>query len=70
MLVYFGKITYVIKRKVVSLMTLAPVNSLKASLHFPNRDGNCFFCNEEITFVNGLNRYVGNDGIRCTKVGA
>ena len=49
---------------------LNPASSLKATLHFPNREGNCFFCNEEITFVNGLNRYVGNDGIRCTKVGA
>ena len=49
---------------------LNPADSLKPILHFPNRDGNCFFCNEEITFVNGLNRYVGNDGIRCTKVGA
>jgi hypothetical protein len=47
-----------------------PVTSLKATLHFPNREGNCFYCNETITFIKGLNRYVGDTGIRCTKVGA
>jgi hypothetical protein len=49
---------------------LVPADSLKATLHFPGRTGDCFFCNEKITFVAGLNRYVGDSGIRCTKVGA
>lgn len=49
---------------------LVPATSLKATLHFPNRNGDCFYCNEKITFIEGLNRYVGNDGIHCTKVGA
>ena len=49
---------------------LNPADSLTPILHFPNREGNCFYCNETITFVAGLNRYVGNDGIRCTKAGA
>ncbi len=44
---------------------LIPADSLKATLHFPNREGNCFYCNEVINFVAGLNRYVGNSGIRC-----
>ena len=48
---------------------LVPADSLKATLHFPNRNGDCFYCNETITFVAGLNRYVGNDGIRCSKAG-
>ena len=55
-------------RKVVHNMTnsmLIPADSLKATLHFPNREGNCFYCNEVINFVAGLNRYVGNSGIRC-----
>jgi hypothetical protein len=42
-----------------------PADSLKATLHFPNRNGDCFYCNEVITFIAGLNRYVGNDGIHC-----
>ena len=46
-----------------------PADSLKATLHFPNREGNCFYCNEEITFVTGLNRYVGDNGIICRKAG-
>ena len=49
---------------------LIPADSLKATLHFPNSKGDCYYCNETITFVAGLNRYVGNSGIRCTKVGA
>lgn len=49
---------------------LMPANNLKVSLHFPNRNGDCFYCNEKITFVAGLNRYVGDNGIRCTKAGA
>jgi hypothetical protein len=49
---------------------LVPADSLKPILHFPNRNGDCFYCNEKITFVAGLNRYVGNDGIRCGKAGA
>ena len=44
---------------------LIPADSLKATLHFPNREGDCFHCNEVINFVAGLNRYVGNSGIRC-----
>ena len=47
-----------------------PADSLKSILHFPTSNGNCYYCNEKITFVTGLNRYVGNDGIRCKKVGA
>jgi len=49
---------------------LTSADSLKATLHFPTSNGNCYYCNEKITFVTGLNRYVGNDGIRCSKVGA
>jgi hypothetical protein len=56
-------------RKVVDNMTtnslLNPADSLTPILHFPNRDGSCYYCNETITFVAGLNRYVGNSGIRC-----
>ena len=48
---------------------LNPADSLKATLHFPNREGNCFYCNESITFISGLNRYVGKDGILCTQKG-
>lgn len=44
---------------------LNPADSLTPILHFPNRDGSCYYCNETITFVAGLNRYVGNSGIRC-----
>jgi hypothetical protein len=47
----------------------APADSLKPILHFPNRDGNCFFCNEEITFSVNLRRYVGDKGILCSKAG-
>ena len=50
-----------------------PADSLVATLHFPyvnmNMETTCYFCNEPITFVTSLNRYVGNDGIRCSKVG-
>ena len=42
-----------------------PADSLKATLHFPNRNGDCFYCNEKITFIAGLNRYVGDTGILC-----
>ena len=48
---------------------LIPADSLKATLHFPNRNGDCFYCNESITFISGLNRYVGKDGILCTQKG-
>jgi len=44
---------------------LNPADSLERILHFPNSEGNCFYCNEKISFVAGLNRYVGNSGIRC-----
>jgi len=63
--------TQKLQRKVVDNMTtnslLNPADSLTPILHFPNREGNCFYCNETITFVNGLNRYVGSTGIRCRK---
>ena len=62
--------SYMLKwqERVVHNMTnslLNPAASLTPILHFPNREGNCFYCNETITFVAGLNRYVGNSGIRC-----
>jgi len=44
---------------------LNPADSLTPILHFPNREGSCFYCNEKITFLNGLNRYMGNTSIRC-----
>jgi len=47
----------------------APADSLKPILHFPNRNGDCFYCDESITFIAGLNRYVGKDGILCRKAG-
>lgn len=46
-----------------------PVDSLTPILHFPSSNGTCYYCNETIKFVAGLNRYVGNDGIRCKKAG-
>ena len=51
--------------EVMTNSLLNPADSLTPILHFPNREGNCFYCNETITFVAGLNRYVGNSGIRC-----
>jgi hypothetical protein len=42
-----------------------PADSLTPILHFPSKEGTCFYCNERITFVNGLNRYMGNTDIRC-----
>ena len=42
-----------------------PADSLTPILHFPNRDGRCYYCNETITFVAGLNRYVGETSYRC-----
>jgi hypothetical protein len=44
---------------------LNPADSLKTILHFPNVDGDCFYCNEKINFYRGLNRYVGKTGIIC-----
>ena len=62
-------INLIVQRKVVNNMTtnsmLNPADSLTPILHFPNRNGTCYYCNETITFVAGLNRYVGNSGIRC-----
>lgn len=46
-----------------------PADSLTPILHFPNSKGACYYCDETITFVSGLNRYVGNNGIRCSKAG-
>ena len=42
-----------------------PADSLKPILHFPSKEGTCFYCNEKITFVRGLNRYMGDTSIRC-----
>lgn len=48
---------------------LNPADSLKPILHFPDKDSYCYFCEEKIMFVEGLNRYVSASGIRCSKAG-
>jgi len=50
-----------------------PADSMTPILHFPyvnpNMEITCYYCNEAIAFNNSVNRYVGNDGIRCRKAG-
>lgn len=52
---------------------LNPMDSLKPILHFPyvnsKMETTCYYCNEAIAFDKNLNRYVGDNGIRCPKMG-
>lgn len=52
---------------------LNPADSLERILHFPYVNSKmkmtCYYCNEAISFNKNLNRYVGDNGIRCPKMG-
>jgi hypothetical protein len=52
---------------------LNPADSLERILHFPyvnsKMEMTCYSCNEAIAFNKNLNRYVGDNGIRCPKMG-
>jgi hypothetical protein len=51
---------------------LNPADSLTPILHFPyvnsKMEMTCYYCNEAIAFNKNLNRYVGDNGIRCPKM--